>query len=510
MPPSRGKIRSFLAPGFSPEMIQLEPIDLSSRLPLGSGHALQPGTLVEAFEITKVLGLTSFGVMYLAVNTEATGRRNAVVIKEYLPAALAVRGAQGEVELRDPLHAPAFQRGLDSFVAEALTLSQFDHPNLLRVSCVWEANGTAYRSMPHYGGSSLLAKRFGMKAPLPEAHTRALLEDLLNVQKLLNDAGFAHGQIEPMNILMLDDGRPLLLDFDAARHAVLSDSRTPFSDSYSDTIRFQENVRADLRALAEVVHFAISGMWTQPVPGVERTLEPLSLALERFKDDAQSPAYSEEFLAVLDRMLAAPWAQRPASVAEFRALFDRGASAAPVIESESSVTAEPQQRPLAADPQLAPKLDIPTPSVEPVAAASVPQAATHPAPELTARKRRPPPRPLPEHVRGDMPPQASASDNVLALLANFGGQSSPNTGEEIEHYQAPILPTLTEEAEPSLPPGRTSLFDVIDADRALPHEYDQPAGHPGTPRPTLRRLALWVVAIALLMVVSAIGWQLKP
>ena len=67
----------------------------------------------------QVIGLTSFGVLYLGRQLQDG---STVAIKEYMPSSLATRTRDGRVEVTDPAHVPAFERGLQAFLAEALTL----------------------------------------------------------------------------------------------------------------------------------------------------------------------------------------------------------------------------------------------------------------------------------------------------------------------------------------------------------------------------------------------------
>ncbi|MEO8154324.1 MAG: hypothetical protein ABI605_14745 [Rhizobacter sp.] len=441
-----------------------EPLQPTARLPVGSGHALQPGAMLEDFEITQVLGLTSFGVVYLATNVV---EQTTVALKEYLPVAIAARNAEGSIELRDESHQEAFQRGLHTFIGEALTLSQFDHPGLLHVSCVWEANGTAYRAMPHYAGTSLLAKRFGMKAPPSQATLQSLLDALLGALEMLNNAGFAHGQVEPLNIFVPDDGQALLLDFDAVRHAILSDTHAPYVDAYADPSRLTQNMVADLRAVASVIYFAISGQWSTPVPGVVHRHEPLVEVLARLGGDDASQAYRPEFLAGIEAALKLAPADHPRNVAEFRALF------APKI---LPVAAEPTvEATVAAVIAVAPPTTIAPPApATPVApspagsrAVAQPQAVPMQAQPAEIKADRPPRRPVPDRPQSDYP--LNSSESVLALLAGFDRRPK-DTADEIEPFESPSVPTLTEEAEPALPPMRTSLFDAMDAGDPLPRD----------------------------------------
>ncbi|MBT9528133.1 MAG: hypothetical protein IV105_22975 [Rhizobacter sp.] len=430
-----------------------EPLQPPGRLPVGAGQALEPGYMLEEFEITKVLGLTSFGVLYLA--THVTDQ-STVAIKEYLPSSLTMRNAEGQLQLTDPSHDEPFQRGLQSFITEALTLSQFEHPNLLRVKCVWEANGTAYRVMPLLTGTTLLAQRAGQDEPASQDQLQALFDGLLGALEVLHDAELAHGQIEPVNIFMLNGEHPVLMDFDAVHHAVLSDLQRPHLDAYANPQTLPQMMRGDLHALASVLHFAISNHWA-----VNARAEPLADVLARLKDSASALGYAPEFLSAIDQALALPADHRPGSVAEFRALF------APESQAATSV-------------------------------------------KLLKPPRRPK-RPLPERPKNVYP--LNSSESVLALLANFG-RGPVNAPEDIEPFENPPVPTLTEEAEPSLPPLRASLFDAMDAGEPLPQN---PVGYgrmPYRPMPPIpvnrwRRLIPAMGFGGLVLVcVLALGWVL--
>jgi len=434
----------------------IEPLQPPGHLPLGAGHALLPGAMLEDFEITQVLGLTSFGVLYLATHVID---HNVVAIKEYLPAGIATRNPDGQIELTDPAQEEAFQRGLQSFVGEALSLSQFDHPHLLKVNCVWEANGTAYRAMPCLSGASLLAQRSGMNEPATQAQLQTLLDGLLDALDTLNRAGLAHGQVEPINIFMVNGEQPVLMDFDAVHHAVLSDLTQPHLDNYANPETLKQTAANDLHAVAAVLHFAISNHWSPLEPGEIRRYEPLADVLTRFKDSASALGYTPEFLGAIDATLALPPAERPRSVKRFRAFFDLKLGLVPN---------------------------------------SARSKATH-APKHAALERPQNEYPL------------NSSESVLALLANFGSGPA-SASDEIEPFENPPVPTLTEEAEPALPPMRTSLFDAMDAGESLPLDgvgYGRRGYRPMPPIPAnswrryMPAIAFGLLALAC---VGVLGW----
>ncbi len=182
-------------------------------------NALPPGTRLGEFEVLGLLGLGGFGIVYRALD-HALERE--VAIKEYMPAMLAGRTETLHVSLRSQSDAEIFEAGRRSFVNEAKLLARFDHPSLVKVYRFWEANDTAYMAMPIYHGRTLRDVRQQMDRPPDEAWVRALLAPLLSALERLHGEGVYHRDIAPDNILIEPDGRPVLLDFGAARR-VLSD-----------------------------------------------------------------------------------------------------------------------------------------------------------------------------------------------------------------------------------------------------------------------------------------------
>lgn len=285
-------------------------------------NALQPGTKLGEFEITCVVGQGGFGIVYHAKD-HSLGRD--VALKEYMPAAFAGRVGGTQVTMLSEHYAETFQVGLHSFVNEAQLLAQFDHPCLVKVYRFWEANGTGYMAMPFYQAPTL-------KQLLKEDHQMLAQEDwlrnflahILDALEVLHAKQCYHRDIAPDNILMLDNDRPLLLDFGAARRVIgdmtqaltviLKPGYAPI-EQYGDMTNMSQGPWTDFYALASVVYFII----TDKVPPaaltrlVSDSLTPLS--------ESAADRYSPEFLRAIDVALGVRPEQRPQNVGEFRALL---------------------------------------------------------------------------------------------------------------------------------------------------------------------------------------------
>ncbi|WOD20096.1 serine/threonine-protein kinase [Paraburkholderia kirstenboschensis] len=278
-------------------------------------HALPAGTRLGEFEIVSVIGEGGFGIVYLAHDTQL-GRN--VAIKEYIPAALASRVGTAEVSVRSQRHEDTFRAGLKSFINEARLLARFDHHSLVKVYRFWEANGTAYMVMPYYEGMTLRDGLRLMPTPPDEAWLFGLLTPLIDALAVLHAAQCYHRDIAPDNIMLLKGGgRPLLLDFGAARRVIgdmtqaltviLKPGYAPI-EQYAEVAALKQGPWTDVYALAAVVYFAILGK--TPPPSVGRMMSDTYVPLA----DAAAGRYSERFLRAIDHALAVRPESRPQSV----------------------------------------------------------------------------------------------------------------------------------------------------------------------------------------------------
>jgi serine/threonine protein kinase len=348
-----------------------------------SGNALPVGTYISEFEVTSVLGEGGFGIVYLAWDHSLDRR---VALKEYMPAALAARSGATQVQVKSARHQDTFDLGKKSFVNEAKLLAQFDHPSLVKVYRFWEANGTAYMVMPFYEGITLKDKLRALGGPPDEEWLMALLAPLTEALAVVHAESCYHRDIAPDNVILLNaTGKPLLLDFGAARRVIgdmtqaltviLKPGYAPV-EQYAEAPGMKQGPWTDVYALAASVHFAILGK--TPPTSVGRLIS------DNFVPMAQSAAgrYSPRFLEAMDRALRVRPEERTQTVADLRADLGLGGAAAssaatvlnPAVPALDRATAVSSQDfdPLAS---AAPVVARPAArNSEPAAAAAAPRA----------------------------------------------------------------------------------------------------------------------------------------
>ncbi len=292
-------------------------IDTPPTEPLGHMDALPVGTMLGEFELQGLLGVGGFGMVYRGYDHSL---HRAVAIKEYMPSTLVGRAAGLQVSARSSADAQPYLTGLASFMAEARLLAQFDHPSLVKVYRVWEANNTAYMAMPLYSGVTLKQARQSMSGPPPEDWLRAVLWSVLEALKVLHAAGTLHRDVSPDNIFLQDVGPPVLLDLGAARRAVIESSRKHTAilkvnyapiEQYADAQDMKEGPWTDLYALAAVVHGCLCN--EPPLPAnfrVVRDRMPTIAAVVKTAEKHFGQSYSHAFVRTINHALAIQPAKR--------------------------------------------------------------------------------------------------------------------------------------------------------------------------------------------------------
>ena len=284
-------------------------------------NCLPIGTRLAEFEVTGMIGEGGFGTVYLAMDLAL---QRTVAIKEYMPSALASRGADKSVLVRSQRHQDTFDIGLKSFINEARLLAQFDHPALIKVHRFWEENRTGYMAMRYYEGQTL--KSLVKKTPdiITEAWLKSMLKPVLDALDALYKVQILHRDVSPDNIMIQTTGEAVLLDFGAARQiigdatqaltVILKPGYAPI-EQYADDASLKQGAWTDIYALSAVIYYCI--VKKPPTTSVARMIKDPIIPLH-----TQAPAgYSQQFLAAIDRGLRVKADERPQSIAEFRQLL---------------------------------------------------------------------------------------------------------------------------------------------------------------------------------------------
>ncbi|MGE0386567.1 MAG: protein kinase [Gammaproteobacteria bacterium] len=390
-------------------------------VPAAHRNALAPGASLLWYRIDRVLGQGAFGITYLAIDANL---HRPVAIKEFLPGQLARREDDATVTPLTTDLAEEYRTGLARFVSEARTLARFEHPNIVRVHNVFEANGTAYMVMQYEEGEGL-DRRLKRQGPLEEAEILRLVEPLLSGLEAIHDRGFVHRDIKPANIFIRADGSPVLLDFGSARQAAGGEARTLtnfVSPGYAPIEQYagksdQQGPWSDLYGLGATLYRAMTGR--APADAVDRSHSIAIDTRDTYEHGIVTAQgrYSPRLLAAVDHALQFRAQDRPQSVAQWRAELGLPGGRAPV------------------DPGEVPTLDATGGATTGAGAATsrpATAAGTGQANPGTA-DARPDAAPRPQHRRWTRSPVATLGAILVvaigagALLGRRGPESAPAT-----------------------------------------------------------------------------------
>ncbi|TMV05586.1 serine/threonine protein kinase [Ruegeria sediminis] len=271
-------------------------------------EGLRPGAklLRGQYEILRYLSNGGFGITYLA--RDSLDRD--VVIKECYPGALCCRDGD-TVQAIDPAHQDDLRAIIDLFIQEARNHARLVHPNIVDVHQVFEDNQTAYIAMDLIRGCDLLDYvQDPMKKTSPDFIVQ-VTEKMLSAVSFIHESGMLHRDISPDNILIDENGEPILIDFGAAREQAANKNAALLTlrvikDGYSPHEFYvrgsEQGPSSDLYVLAATLYHAISG--ERPVDGQSRLTafnnsqpDPYEPLAGRFK------GYPKGFLEAIDKAM---------------------------------------------------------------------------------------------------------------------------------------------------------------------------------------------------------------
>jgi serine/threonine protein kinase len=297
--------------------------------PLPEGYALNN------YRIEKLLSSGGFSIVYLACDENETP----VAIKEYLPSALGLRSDGAEVKVNSEENLAIFRHGLKCFFEEGRSLAGISHPNVVRVENFFRANETVYMVMQYVRGRTLQFHIQRNRHQFTEGFMRRTFTHLLNGLREVHVNKLLHLDIKPANIYITMEGKPVLLDFGAARQALAHDHQR-LRPMYTAGFAAPEQYRnaddlgpwTDMYSVGATMYTCLTGVHPQP-------------ANEREKDDKLAPVatlakqnYSDELFAIVDWCMKLDHMQRPQTAYELQKALNQEPPPQQQQENESETS----------------------------------------------------------------------------------------------------------------------------------------------------------------------------
>jgi serine/threonine protein kinase len=294
---------------------------------------LQPGTLLGGrYKIESLVGHGGTGTVYCA-HDERLGREVAIKV------------------LRPDFAADAAAR--ERFLREGQIAAQFVHPHVVRTFDAGEDPAETYLVQEFLTGRTL-----DKLLPLPPPRAADIMQGVAAALGYMHSRGYIHCDVKPQNILIKDNGVPVLLDFGIARAEGVDTTTLIATPHYLAPERVQgarPSSASDLYALGIVLFQAVAAHPPFDGPDVHAIIQ------QHIETPVPPLPSADPAARVLDRIIARLTAKRPE---------DRYASADAVEADLAAVSSNAvHDQPTIA---VASPLTVANPAPAPEAAAAVP------------------------------------------------------------------------------------------------------------------------------------------
>jgi eukaryotic-like serine/threonine-protein kinase len=317
------------------------------------------GTKLGRYEIRSQLGAGGMGEVYLAQDTKLDRK----VALKILPA-----------EVADD------QKRMQRFVQEAKAASALNHPNIITIHEIDEANSIHFIATEFIDGETL--RRRTARTRLSVAESLGLAIQVASALAAAHEAGILHRDIKPDNIMVRRDGLLKILDFGLAKLTAPEsvDPESPTrklieteSGVVMGTLIYMSpeqargmtvDARTDIFSLGVLLYEMVAGCLpfegattSEILASILNEKEPPPLArfarevpaeLERIVEKALRKDREERYQSTKDMLLDL---KRLKQRLEFEAELER--SAAPHADVEAAIVTSDRQTPLMADQQTA-------------------------------------------------------------------------------------------------------------------------------------------------------------
>ena len=272
------------------------------------------------YRIIRFISSGGFGCTYEA---ELVLLNKRVAIKEFFVKDFCNRDvSNSHVTVATQSKVKLIERLKKKFIEEASALFSMQHPNIVRVTDVFEENSTAYYVMDYINGQSLQDIVKGNGA-LGESQAVGYIKQVAEALKYVHGLNRLHLDVKPGNIMIDDNNQAILIDFGASKQYDEVDGENtstllgktpgyaPLEQIGNEVAKFLP--ATDIYALGATLYKLLTGV--NPVSATQlasgETLEPIPSTISKSTRNAiaaameinknKRPQSIDEFLSLLGR-----------------------------------------------------------------------------------------------------------------------------------------------------------------------------------------------------------------
>ena len=243
-------------------------------------NQLLPGTVLnERYLVGAVIGEGGYAITYIGRDLESDKK---VVIKEFFPQDSADRDntKSDNVILKSEDKADNFDKQRISYLLKAESLSRLpEEKGIINLIDTFELNRTAYTVNEYQEGVNLL-QYVEENGPFKPDEIFRLMLPVIEAVKSLHDVNIMHRDINPENIIFLNDGTLKLTDLASSRFITSKKQETNvvFIRGYAPKEQYSRDLTdqgtwTDVYGLCATIYMCITG--NDPQDGFDRTKDDL-------------------------------------------------------------------------------------------------------------------------------------------------------------------------------------------------------------------------------------------
>ncbi|KAG5492820.1 hypothetical protein JKF63_01400 [Porcisia hertigi] len=136
------------------------------------------------------------------------------------------------------------------FQREVSIVSSCNHPNIIRLKGVFFDGPFAYILLPYYHRGSLRTL-LSKQEPISWVAVQDMLRQLVGGVAYLHEHGIVHADLKPSNVLLADDGRPVISDFGIAKeHGALGVADLTLTTTMTTTANGEDSIAGTMQYMA--------------------------------------------------------------------------------------------------------------------------------------------------------------------------------------------------------------------------------------------------------------------
>ncbi len=241
---------------------------------------LEEGTFLNGkYQLGGVIGKGGFGITYAAWDENLD---RPVAVKEYFPSDFVDRNINesDEVSCKEQ-YKDIFLEGRLRFERESRILSSLQEiPNVEKVFDYFSENNTAYLVMEYVHGASL--DTWVKDRTMKPVEILQFMRPVIDTMILLHQQGIVHRDLKPDNIIVQEDGTPVIIDFGAAMRVGQHGETIVLSRGYAPVEQYgseygRQGPWSDVYGLAAIYYYLLTGE------------EPKESLVRSHNDDLKSP-----------------------------------------------------------------------------------------------------------------------------------------------------------------------------------------------------------------------------